>query len=81
MIRILKNDSIMLFKWFSSNMMEARKDKFHLIINSNQYTSMKLDNIELENSNCERLLWVKFDLKLNFKEHLDGIIKKTKSKK
>ena len=56
MIRILKNDSIMLFKWFSSNMMEARKDKFHLIINSNQYTSMKLDNIELENSNCERLL-------------------------
>ena len=42
---------------------------------------MKLDNIELENSNCERLLWVKFDLKLNFKEHLDGIIKKTKSKK
>ena len=37
---------------------------------------MKLDNIEIENSKCERLLGVKIDSKLNFKEHLDGIIKK-----
>ena len=37
---------------------------------------MKLDNIEIENSKCERLLGVKIDSKLNFKEHLDGIIEK-----
>ena len=41
---------------------------------------MKLDNIEIENSNCERLLGVKIDSKLNFKEHLDGIIKKASRK-
>ena len=41
---------------------------------------MKLDNIEIENSNCERLLGVKIDSKLNFKEHLDGIIKKASQK-
>ena len=57
-------------------MMKANKDKCHLIVSSNEHVSMKLDNIEIENSNCERLLGVKIDSKLNFKENLDGIIKK-----
>ena len=79
-IRILENDSIKLSKWFSDNMMKANKDKCHLIVSSNEHVSMKLDNIEIENSNCERLLGVKIDSKLNFKEHLDGIIKKASRK-
>ena len=37
---------------------------------------MKLDNIEIENSNCVRLLGAKIDSKAKFKEHLDEIIKK-----
>ena len=79
-IKILENDSIKLFKWFSGNMMKANKDKCHLIVSSNEDVSMKLENIEIENSNCQRLLGIKIDSKLNFKEHLDGIIKKTSRK-
>ena len=79
-IRISENNSIKLFKWLSDNMMKANKDKCHQIVSSNEHVSMKLDNIEIENSNCERLLEVKIDLKLNFKEHLDGIIKKASRK-
>ena len=60
--------------------MKANKGKCHLIVSSNEHVSMKLDNIEIENSNCERLLGVKIDSKLNFKEHLDGIIKKASRK-
>ena len=41
---------------------------------------MKLGNIEIENSNCEKLLGVMIDSKRNFKEHLDGIIKKASRK-
>ena len=47
-IRILENDSIKLFKWFSDNMMKVNKDKRHLIDSSNEHVSMKLDNIEIE---------------------------------
>ena len=79
-IRILENDSIKLFKWFSDNMMKANNDKCHLIVSSNEHVSMKLDSIEIENSNCERLLGVKIDSKLDFKEHLDGIIKNARRK-
>ena len=79
-IRILENDSIKLFKWFSGNLMKVNKDKCHLIVSTDEHVSITLDNIEIENSNCERLLGVKIDSKLNFKEHLDRIIKKNKSK-
>ena len=41
---------------------------------------MKLDNIEIENSNRQRVLGVKTDSKLNFKEHLDRMIKKASRK-
>ena len=37
---------------------------------------MKIDNIELENTSSEKLLGIIIDSKLNFKEHLKGIIKK-----
>ena len=60
--------------------MKENKGKCHLIVSSNKHISMKLDNIEIENSHCERLLGVKIDSKLNFKEHLDVIIKKARKK-
>ena len=38
------------------------------------------DIINIENSTCEKLLGIKVDNKLNFNEHLDGIIKKASRK-
>ena len=43
--------------------------------------NLKTGNINIENSMCEKLLGVKADNKLNFNEHLDGIIKKAGSRK
>ena len=42
--------------------------------------NLKIGNINIENSACEKLLGVKVDNKLNFNEHLDGIIKKASRK-
>ena len=64
-----------LFKWFSDNQMKANKDKCHLVISNNEKVSMKIDNIELENTSSEKLLGTIIHNKLNFKEHLKGIIK------
>ena len=79
-INMLENDSIQLFKWFSDNQMKANKDKCHLIVGNNVKVSMKIDSIEVENSHCEKLLGVKVDRELKFKEHLEGIIKKASKK-
>ena len=36
--------------------------------------------MEVENSDCEKLLGIKIHLKLNFKDNLDGVIKKASRK-
>ena len=79
-IAILENDSIQLLKWFSDNQVKASKDKYHLFITSDEKVSMKIDNIEIENTSSEKLLGIIIDSKLNFKEHLGGIIKKASRK-
>ena len=72
-IKILENDDIRLFKWFSDNQMKTNKDKYQLIVGNNEYVSIKIDDIEVENSDREKLLGIKIDLKLNFMDHLDGV--------
>ena len=79
-ITILENDSIQLFKWFSDNQVKAKKDKCHLVISNNEKVSMKIDNIELENTSSEKLLGIIIGSKLNFKEHIEGITKKASRK-
>ena len=74
-ITVLQNDSIQLFKSFSDNQIKANKDKYRLVISNNK-VSMKTDNIELENTSSEKLLSITIDSKFDFKEHLEGIIKK-----
>ena len=41
---------------------------------------MKIDKIELEKTSSEKLLGIIIDSKLNFKEHLEGIMKKASRK-
>ena len=48
--------------------MKKNRDKCHLIISNDEHVSIKLHNIEIENKNCEKLLGIKIDSKLNFKK-------------
>ena len=41
---------------------------------------MYIGSFEIKNTNCEKLLGIKVDSRLNFNEHLDGIIKKASCK-
>ena len=38
--------------------------------------NLKIGNMHIKNSTCEKFLGFKLDNKLNFNEHLDGIIEK-----
>ena len=60
--------------------MKANKDNCHLIVSNNKHLSIKIDDIEAESSDCEKLLGIKTDSKRNFKDHLDGVIKKASRK-
>ena len=58
--------------------MKANKDKLHLIVSNNEHVSIKISHIESESSDCEKPLGIKIDSKLNFKNHLERVIKKSR---
>ena len=65
-IKSLKDDSINLFKWFADNQTKANSKTFPLIANIKSCRNLKIRNINIENSTCEKRLGVKLDNKLNF---------------
>ena len=65
-----------LFKWFSDNVMKSNADKCHLLVSTNNAINIKIGNINMNNSTCEKLLGVKFEYKLTFDDHISELCKK-----
>ena len=76
----LQSASKTLFQWFADNQMKANPDKCHFICSSNLKTSIMIENRQIHNSTCEKLLGVFFDSKLTFQSHIDNICKKAAHK-
>ena len=76
----LQNALKTLFKWFNDNQMKANPDKCHFICSSNVKTNIMIENKQIRNSSCEKLLGVLFDSKLTFQSHKDNICKKASQK-
>ena len=81
LIIILEDISDKLFHWFTFNEMKANESKCHLLLSKNCASSkMKIDNIEIENSESEKLLGIQVDCHLNVNSHLNTLCKKASSK-
>ena len=70
----------MLFKWFSDNQMKANISKCHLQVNKKDEVVINLGEMDIKNSEYEKLLGIKRWYKLNFSEHLNDIISKASRK-
>ena len=60
--------------------MKANSNKCYLIANKQSCTKLKVGNMNVENSTCEKLLGVKADNIFTFNKHLDRMIKKASRK-
>ena len=76
----LEKASKVLFKWFSDNLMEGNADKCHLLVNTSYEVNIRINNIDIYNRKCEKLLGVKFDYKLTFYDHISKLHKKASRK-
>ena len=68
------------FKWFSDNQMKANPDKWRLLISSTSQSELKIGNVTIKSSTCEKLLEIKIDNKLRLNSHLEGLCKKSSRK-
>ena len=41
-----------------------------LLLGHNEHVSIEINDIEVKSSDCEKLIGIKIDIKLNFKDHL-----------
>ena len=72
----LEYASLTLFQWFYNNQMKTNPDKCHFICSTDDKVNIIVENQKICNSPCEKLLGVRFDSKLTFDIHINGICKK-----
>ena len=52
----LEKSSDILLKWFKENFLKANPDKFHILLSTKNDLSLKLNEVTISNSNCEKYL-------------------------
>ena len=62
-----------LLKWFSDNLMKSNTHKCHLLVSTNNTVNIRVENFDIKNSHCEKLLGVKFDHKLTFNSRISDL--------
>ena len=77
----LEQESVTLLNWIRNNGLKANPDKFHLILSdpSDEF-SIKIENVDVKNSKCQKLLGVKIDSKLTFNDHVASLCTKASQK-
>ena len=77
-IKSLENNCVELFVRFSDNQMKANPDKCHFITSKDLVINVENNNIT--NIKCEKLLGIRTDHKLTFNTYIDEICKKAGQK-
>ena len=78
----LEQNANHLITWFPENHMKLNEDKCHLIIfgTREEKVSMHVGEVQMEESDDEKLLGITLDKKLTFKKHVQAICKKASQK-
>ena len=60
--------------------MKANTDRYHLLVNSNENCTAKIEVFNIKNSTEEKLLEVKFDSDLSFENYVTSLCIKASQK-
>ena len=65
-----------LANWFSNNERNLNTDKCHLLSNSRESNTLKIGDLDINNSLSEKLLGITFGCKFQFNKHIEDIFQK-----
>ena len=69
-----------LANWFSNNERNLNTDKCHLLSNSRESNTLKIGDLDINNSLTEKLLGITFGCKFQFNKHIEDIFQKVSQK-
>ena len=78
LITSLEKASKALFQWFENNLLKSNASKCHLLLSSSDAVNLRVSEYDVKNSECEKLLGVRFDNKLTFEKHITDICRKAR---
>ena len=55
--------------------MKSNANKCHLLVSTNNTVNIRVENFDIKDSDCEKLLGVKFNHKLTFNSHISDLCK------
>ena len=74
-IQSLEEASKILLTWFLDNLIKSNAGKCRLLISTSNKVNKRIDNFDISNNKCEKLLEVKFGHKLTFDDHISKLYK------
>ena len=60
--------------------MKANADKCHVLLNASNELTVKINEVQIKNSQSEKLLGITIDNDLKFEDHINNICKKASAK-
>ena len=78
--KIFRKSIKTLLKWFENSLLKSNADKCHLLVSSSDAVNLRVSEYDIKNTECEKLLGVKFGNKLKFEKHITGICRKASKK-
>ena len=75
-INVSETSSLLLFKWFYTNIMKANSDKSHLHWSCSEASTVVIDGCSIEPNIWEVLMGIKIDKNVKFDDHVKNLFKK-----
>ena len=79
-VEILEEVACAIFQWFKDNEMKAKADKCHMLLSTSNELTVKINEIQIKNSQLEKLLEMAIDNNLKFEDHINNICRKASGK-
>ena len=79
-IESLDRASVSLFRWFENRLLKGNAEKCHFLVSTSLEVTLNVNNFKIKNSDCEKLLAVKFDSKLRFDQHIIDLCRRASRK-
>ena len=79
-VRLLEEVACAIFQWFKDIEMKANVDKCHVLLNTSNELTVKINKVQIKNSQSEKLLEIATDNDLKFEDHINNICRKASAK-
>ena len=79
-LKDLEQGSDTFLKWFTDNLLKANPEKYHLLVSTNEKRHLNVGEVEVSNSECEKILGIKIHSKLMLDSHVKSLCKKASQK-